>query len=65
MKRLKFSEPQIIFNIKHSQTTIYTLKTCRKMDISEATFYNWKKKYGVLGVSELRNLKNLEEETPC
>lgn len=32
------------------------------MDISEATFYNWKKKYGGLGVSELRRLKNLEEE---
>lgn len=32
------------------------------MGISEATFYNWKKKYGSLGVSELRRLKNLEEE---
>lgn len=31
------------------------------MGISEATFYNWKKKYGGLGVSELRRLKNLEE----
>ena len=34
----------------------------RKMGISEATFYNWKKKYGGLGVSELRRLKQLEEE---
>tara|TARA_R110002049_G_scaffold302911_1_gene496480 strand:+ start:40716 stop:40931 length:216 start_codon:yes stop_codon:yes gene_type:complete len=37
-------------------------EVCRKMGISEATFYNWKKKYGSLGVSELRRLKNLEEE---
>jgi len=35
---------------------------CRKMGISEATFYNWKKKYGGLGVSELRELRQLKEE---
>ena len=37
-------------------------EVCRKMGISSATFYNWKKKYGGLGVSELRRLKSLEEE---
>ena len=37
-------------------------EVCRKMGISEATFYNWKKMYGGLGVSELRRLKQLEEE---
>jgi putative transposase len=37
-------------------------EVCRKMGISEATFYNWKKKYGGLGVSELRRLRQLEEE---
>ncbi|GAB2904257.1 hypothetical protein GCM10027202_36570 [Microvirgula curvata] len=37
-------------------------EVCRKMGISEATFCNWKKKYGGLGVSELRRLKQLEEE---
>ena len=37
-------------------------EVCRKMDISEATFYNWRKKYGGLGPSELRLLKQLEEE---
>jgi len=36
-------------------------EVCRKMGISEATFYNWKKKYGGLGVSELRRLRQLEE----
>lgn len=35
---------------------------CRKMGMSEATFYNWKKKYGGLGVSELRELRQLKEE---
>ena len=37
-------------------------KICRKMGISEATFYNWKKKYGGLGPSELKRLRVLEEE---
>lgn len=62
MKRSKFSESQIIFAIKQAETGIRVSEVCRKMGISEATFYNWKKKYGGLGVSELRRLKNLEEE---
>ena len=37
-------------------------EVCRKIGISQATFYNWKKKYSGLGVSELRRLKQLEEE---
>jgi len=37
-------------------------EVCRKMGISDATFYNWKKKYGGLGPSEVRRLKQLEEE---
>ncbi|MBZ5859084.1 transposase [Flavihumibacter profundi] len=39
-----------------------TEEICRKMGVSEATFYNWKKKYGGLGVSELRELRQLKEE---
>ncbi len=62
MKRSKFSESQIVFAIKQSETGTRISEICRKMGISEATFYNWKKKYGGLGVSELRRLKNLEEE---
>ena len=62
MKRSKFSESQIVFAIKQSETGTRVSEICRKMGISEATFYNWKKKYGGLGVSELRRLKNLEEE---
>ena len=37
-------------------------EVCRKMGISDATFYNWRKKYGGLGSSEVRRLKQLEEE---
>lgn len=62
MKRSKFTESQIVFAIKQVETGTRLPEVCRKMGISEATFYNWKKKYGGLGVSELRRLKNLEEE---
>ena len=62
MRRSKYSESQIVFAIKQVETGTRLQEVCRKMGISEATFYNWKKKYGGLGVSELRRLKNLEEE---
>ena len=62
MKRSKYSESQIVFAIKQVETGTRIQEVFRKMGISEATFYNWKKKYGGLGVSELRRLKNLEEE---
>ncbi|WP_353150630.1 IS3 family transposase [Chryseobacterium sp.] len=62
MKKSKFTEAQIAFAIKQSETGTRVEEVCRKMGISEATFYNWKKKYGGLGVSELRKLRQLEEE---
>jgi putative transposase len=62
MKRTKFTEQQIVFALKQAETGIRVEEVCRKMGISEATFYNWKKKYGGLGVSELRELKQLKEE---
>ena len=62
MKKSKFSEAQIVFAIKQSETGIAVNEVCRKMGVSEATFYNWKKKYSGLGVTELRKLRQLEEE---
>jgi len=62
MKTTKFSEEQIAFALRQAETGTKVAEVCRKMGISEATFYNWKKKYGGLGVSELRRLKQLEEE---
>ena len=62
MKKSKFTEAQIVFAIKQSESGTPTAEICRKMGISEATFYNWKKKYGGLGINELRRLKQLEEE---
>ena len=62
MKRSKFTEQQIVFALHQAENGVKVEEVCRKMGISEATFYNWKKKYGGLGVSELRRLKMLEEE---
>ena len=62
MKKTKYTEEQIAFALRQAETGARVLEVCRKMGISEATFYNWKKKYGGLDVSELRRLKQLEEE---
>jgi putative transposase len=62
MKRSKFSEEQIAFALKQAESCLSVEEVCRKMGISEATFYNWRKKYGGLGPSELRRLRQLEEE---
>jgi putative transposase len=62
MKKTKFTEEQIAFALRQAETGTVVGEVCRKMGISEATFYHWKKKYGGLGISELRRLKQLEEE---
>lgn len=62
MKTTKFTEEQIAFALRQTETGTKVAEVCRKMGISDATFYNWKKKYGGLGISELRRLKQLEEE---
>jgi putative transposase len=62
MKKSKFTEAQIVFAIKQSETGVKVDEVCRKMGISEAKFNAWKKKYGGLGVSELRELQQLKEE---
>ncbi len=62
MKKTKFTEAQFVFALKQSETGVAVAEVCRKMGISEATYYNWKKKYGGLGVAELHRLRQLEEE---
>ena len=62
MKNTKFTEEQIAFALRQAETGTRISEVCRKMGIADATFYNWKKKYGGLGISEVRRLKQLEEE---
>ena len=62
MKRSKFTEDQIAFAPRQNELGTSVEEVCRKMGISEATFYVWKKKYSGVGPSELRRLRQLEEE---
>jgi putative transposase len=62
MGRKRHTEQQIAFALKQAEVGISIQEICRKMGIGEATFYNWKKKYSGLGISELRRLNQLEEE---
>lgn len=62
MKKTRYTEEQIAFALKQAETGICVGEVCRKMGISEATFYNWKKKFAGLGVTELRRLRQLEDE---
>lgn len=62
MKTSKFTEAQITFALHQAETGTKVEEVCRKMGISQATFYNWKKKYGGIGTSELRRLRQLEAE---
>lgn len=62
MKTSKFTEEQIAFALKQAELGTKVEEICRKLGISEATFYNWKKKFGGLRPSELRRLRQLEEE---
>jgi putative transposase len=62
MKKSKFTEQQIVFALKQAETGVPVAEVCRKMGISEATFYNWKKKFSGLGTAELRRLRQLEDE---
>ena len=62
MKASKFTEAQIEFVLKQAEDKIPIAEVCRKAGISEATFYNWRKKYAGLMPSEMRRLRQLEEE---
>ena len=62
MKRSKFSEEQVAYALRQAETGTAVGDVCRQLGISEATFYVWKKRYGHLGVSEVRRVRHLEEE---
>jgi putative transposase len=62
MKSSKFTEEQIAFALKQVETGTTVKEVIRKMGISEQTFYRWKKKYGGMMPSDVRKLKQLEEE---
>lgn len=62
MKKTRFTETQIVSILKQQEGGLSVKDICREHSISEATFYNWKSKYGGMEASDVRRLKDLEEE---
>lgn len=62
MKKTRFTETQIVAAIKKQESGITVKDLSRELGISEATFYNWKAKYGGMDVSEVKKAKDLEAE---
>ena len=62
MKKTRFTETQIVSTLKRQEAGIPTKEICRELGISEATFYNWKKKYGGMDTQQLKELRALRDE---
>jgi putative transposase len=62
MKKSKFTEEQIAFALRQAESGTPVPDVCRQMGVSEASFYVWKKKYGQLGLTEIRELRQLRDE---
>ncbi|MCD4726257.1 MAG: transposase [Pirellulales bacterium] len=60
MKRKRFTEEQIAFALRQSESGAAVTEITRKLGVSEQTFYRWKRKYAGLGVAELRRLKQID-----
>lgn len=62
MKKSRYSEEQIVGILKEVEAGMGVAQTCRKYGISDATYYNWKAKYGGMVVSDVKKLRKLEDE---
>jgi putative transposase len=62
MKKTRFTESQIVAAIKKQESGISIKDICRELGISEATFYNWKARYGGMELSDVKRMKEMEAE---
>ena len=62
MKKIKYTEEQIVGILKEVEAGITVVEICRKYGISDATYYNWKAKYGGMAASDVKKLRQLEDE---
>lgn len=62
MPKKTFTEEQIAHALRQAEEGTPAIEVCRKMGVTEQTFYRWKRKFAGMGVAELRRLRQLEEE---
>ncbi len=62
MRKSKYTEEQIAYTLRQAESGVPVAEIIRKLGITEQTFYRWKKRFAGLGVSEMRRLRQLEEE---
>ncbi len=62
MKKTRYSEEQIVNILKEGEAGISVADLCRKYGMSDATYYNWKAKYAGMATSDVKRLKQLEDE---
>jgi putative transposase len=62
MRKTAFTEEQIAYTLRQAEAGTAVGEICRKLGISQQTFYRWKKKFAGMGVAELRRLRQLEDE---
>ena len=62
MEQKRYSDEQIVYALRQAEGGVKVVEICRKLGVTEQTFYRWRKKYAGVGINELRELRQLREE---